>query len=153
MPATTPEDIARLRRLKIEDMADCVVPHNELHIESSGSMTPAGLMESPIIGAASPGENLGAGKMAWDHGFQVRHVVLDPAIASKRHARDEEEVIFVQNGRLTLSFDEGEVTLERGDVFTVPVGKARVFSNNGEQAAEAYIVRGGTHPAPPRIID
>lgn len=153
MAATTPEDVARLQRLTAEDMANCVVSHDELRREFANGLTPIGITECPIIGAASPEEGLGAGKMAWPHGFHVRHIAVEPGLTSKRHARDEEEVLLVQSGTLTVSFDEGVTDLVAGDVLTVPVGKARTYSNSGDELAEIYVVRGGDHPAPARIID
>jgi mannose-6-phosphate isomerase-like protein (cupin superfamily) len=83
----------------------------------------------------------------------MRFVILNPASNSKRHSRAEEEVIMVHSGQLTLHFDEGDVDLGPGDVFTVPIGKTRSFSNNSTDLAEAYIVRGGDQPAPARILD
>jgi mannose-6-phosphate isomerase-like protein (cupin superfamily) len=153
MAATTPEDVARARKLSAEDMADCVVLRDELHTQDASSMTMSGINECPIIGAASPGEGLAAGKMMWPHGFHVRHLAIDPGVESKRHSRIEEEVIFIHDGRLTIRFEEGDVELVTGDVLTVPIGKARAFCNATNELVEVYVVRGGDHPAPPQILD
>jgi len=153
MTATTQEDIAKLRRMTTDEMAECVVLRDELHLECAGTLTPTGFRECPIIGASSPSESLGAGKMAWSHGFQLRYVALDPGARSRRHVREEEEVILLQEGELTLHFDEGDIVIGPGDVFTVPVGKARSFSNDSSEMTEFYIVRGGDHPSPPRLLD
>jgi len=153
MTATTQDDISRLRKISIEEMADCVMLGDELHLDGAGYETPAGLKECPIIGARSPDEGLIAGKMAWSHGFQVRYLAVNPGERSRRHTRDEEEVILIHQGQLTLHFDEGDVEIGTGDVFTVPIGKARAFSNNSSELTEAYVVRGGDHPAPPRILE
>ena len=153
MTATTPEDVARLRKLSAEDMADCVVLRDQLHTQDASSMTPSGIRECPIIGAASPDEGLIAGKMMWPHGFHVRHLAMDPGVESKQHSRSEEEVIFVHDGRLSVRFEEGDVELVTGDVLTVPIGKPRVFCNTTNEMLEAYIVRGGDHPAPPQFLD
>jgi quercetin dioxygenase-like cupin family protein len=110
-------------------------------------------LETPIIGAASPDEGLAAGKMMWPHGFQLRHIALDPGVESKKHSRSEEEVILVQKGSLTVCFDEGDAELVAGDVLTVPIGKPRIFCNKSAELVEAYIVRGGDHPAPPLLLD
>lgn len=153
MAATTAEDVASLRKMTVEDMADCVVLHDELQMQSSAQSVPHGLRECSIIGAASPDEGLASGKMAWPHGFHVRYLAIDPHSESKVHARDEEEVILVHSGELTVSFSDGEVQLEAGDVFTIPVDLPRAFSNKGSAIAEAYIVRGGDNPQPPQLID
>jgi len=153
MSATTADDVASLRKMTAADMADCVVLRDELHLNGAEQVTPTGLSESPIIGAASPDENLSAGKMSWPHGFHLRHMRINPGTSSSRHRRSEEEVLLVQEGELTLRFDEGEVTLVAGDVFTVPINQARVISNNSSEPVNAYIVRGGDRPAPPHQID
>lgn len=153
MAATTAEDVARLRKMSAEDMAGCVMVRDELQAQESGCMTPSGITECPIIGAPSPEEGLTAGKMTWPHGFQVRHIAVDPGFASKQHARSEEEVVFVHKGSLTACFKEGDVDLVAGDVLTVPIGKQRAFCNRKTELAEAYIVRGGDHPSPPQLPD
>jgi len=153
MSATTQEDVAKLRRMTSDEIAECVVLRDDLHLDSAGVTTATGFREYPIIGASSAGEDLGAGKMAWPHGFHLRYVALDPGARCKRHARDEEEVILLQEGELTLHFDEGDVVIGPGDVFTVPVGKARSFSNGGTELTQAYIVRGGDHPLPARLLE
>lgn len=152
MAPTTASDVARLRRMTAEELADCVVRNNELRPASNAEMALAGLKEIPIIGAASPDEHLDAGKMSWRHGFHVRHIAVDPGATTKQHQRDEEEVILMQEGALTVHFPEGEVVLHAGDVFTIPVGLSRAFSNTGSGLCEAYVVRGGDHPRPPRIV-
>ncbi|MCH9696453.1 MAG: cupin domain-containing protein [Gammaproteobacteria bacterium] len=153
MAATTPEDAEQLRTLTADDIAKCVVLHNDLHAQESASLTPCGINEYPIIGAESPDEGLVAGKMNWPHGFHVRHMSVDPGFESKQHSRHEEEVIFVHDGTLTVCFEEGEVALVSGDVLTVPVGKPRSFCNRNDDIAEAYVVRGGDHPSPPTLLN
>ncbi len=151
MPPTTTEDVARLDRLTASDMAGCVLPHDELE-----RVIPRGLpeiSEFPIIGAASPEEGLGAGRMDWAHGFHVRHVTISPGAATRRHTRAEEEVILMHRGQLRISMDDGDIELGPGDVFTVPIESPRVFSNPGEELVEAYFVRGGDHPQAARIVD
>jgi len=152
MAATTAEDVANLRKMTAEDMADCVFLHDELQAHSAAQWVPHGLRECPIIGAASPEEGLDSGKMVWSHGFQVRYLAIDPNSESKVHARNEEEVILVHSGELTVRFGNGEVQLGAGDVFTIPVNTPRAFSNQGSAMTEAYIVRGGDHPEPPRLM-
>ena len=153
MTPTTEEDVARLDRLTAEEMADCVVTHDDLKLDGKAGSSLPGLEEYPIIGAPSPDEGLGAGKMSWPHGFHVRHITLDPGVTTKYHVREEEEVIFVHDGSLTVGVADGEVEMVPGDTLTVPIGMARAFANKGETAAEAYIVRGGDHPSPAEVID
>jgi len=153
MAATTADDVARLKRMTADEMAGCVVAHDELRADSDMELALAGIKECPIIGAASPDEHLNAGKMNWPHGFQVRHIAVDPGASTKEHFREEEEVILMHSGELMLHFADGDIGIGPGDVFTVPVGMPRSFSNTGNEIAEAYVVRGGDHPKPPRLVD
>ncbi len=150
MPPTTARDVARLDRLTADEMAGCVLPH-----ENIGRVRSAGLpeiSEFPIIGAASPAEGLGEGQMSWAHGFQLRHVAIDPGAATQWHTRAEEEVILMHRGQLRIGTDDGDLTIGPGDVFTVPNGSRRRFANPGDQTVEAYVVRGGDHPQAAKVV-
>ncbi|MDJ0699643.1 MAG: cupin domain-containing protein [Woeseiaceae bacterium] len=150
MAPTTEADVAALRKLKAEEMTDCVVSHPELREASAAGGIP-GLGEVPIIGEASSVENIGAGKMQWSHGFNLRFVAVEPGAASKQHARHEEEVIFVHKGELAVRLPGGDLTLVPGDTLTVPIDMPRVFANEGSDIVEAYFVRGGDHPRPATV--
>lgn len=150
MRPTTDDDVARLRRLSGDELADCVVTRAELEPVSGASLPE--LCEFPIIGGASSDEGLAAGKMNWAHGFQLRHIAVNLGIATQQHLRHEEEVLFVQSGQLVVALPDGEIKLGAGDVLTIPISMARSFSNPGAAVAEAYIVRGGDHPQPPTIL-
>jgi len=153
MPHTTQEDVARLRRLKAEEMTDCVATHDELVAGRDEAGSIPSLRETPVIGEASSSENIGAGKMHWSHGFNLRHVQVDPGARSKQHARHEEEVVFLHKGRLTVTLPGGDIELVPGDTLTVPIDMPRAYGNNGNDVAEAYIVRGGDHPQPATVTD
>lgn len=149
MPKTTDADVARLKRLKAAEMADCVVHHAEL--QPTEATTLPELREFPIIGAANEAEGISAGKMDWPHGFHLRHVCVDPGLETKPHRRHEEEVILMQSGVLSVEVGEGRVDLAAGDVLTIPIDSPRKFLNNGTEPAEAYFVRGGDQPRPATI--
>ena len=150
MRPTTEEDVTRLRRLTVDELAGCVVTRAELE-PLPGAKLPE-LREYPIIGGASSDEGLPAGKMNWPHGFQVRYMTVDPGVATQQHARHEEEVLFVQSGQLVVTLPDGEIKLGAGDVLTIPITIARRFSNTGAAVAEAFVVRGGDHPQPPPVF-
>ena len=149
MPQTTAEDVARLERMTADDMAGCVISRAEIDELAVSSLD--GVEERPIIGAASPAEGLPAGRMAWGHGFQVRHLRQSPGAMTAEHTRHEHEVIMMHSGQMTVSLPSGDIDLGPGDVLTIPVGMPRQFSNRGSAAAEAYVVRGGDHPAPAAV--
>lgn len=149
MTPTTDADVARLKRLTADDLADCVLTHDQLKpVPVSGLPD---IWESPIIGAASPEEGLQAGRMAWPHGFHLRHMTVEPGVSSKRHTRAEEEVILMHKGILSIDIAGGSVELGPGDVFTVPIAAARSFANRSDKLVEAYVVRGGDHPQAARL--
>jgi len=149
MAPTTAEDVARFDRLRAEDLANCVVRRGEL--AGLAATTLAGLVETPIIGAASMAEGLVAGRMSWPHGFHVRYLSMPNGAASAEYLRHEEEVILMHRGRLTVELPDGPAELGAGDVLTVPVDMPRRLVNTANELAEAYIVRGGDHPAAPVI--
>ena len=150
MPPTTEADVERLDRLTAAEMADCVVAEDELRAEVSSVLD--GMREFPIIGSASPGEGLDAGRMAWPHGFHVRSVQLDAGNETARHVRREHEVIMMHEGRLSVGLPDGTVDLVPGDVLTIPVDMPRHFANRGDTIATAYVVRGGDNPEPPTLV-
>ena len=150
MRPTTDEDVARLDQLTADEMAGCVVAHDRL--DAAESSTLPGLKEYPIIGSKSAAEGLAAGQMDWPHGFHLRHIRVEPEAATKLHVRQEEEVIMMHKGALTVSLPDGEAVIEPGDVLTVPIDMPRSYSNRGSETVEAYVVRGGDHPQAATLV-
>lgn len=151
MPPTTADDVARLDRLTVGEMAGCVLPHDKLKRTKSQALPE--ISEFPVIGAASPAEGLDAGQMNWPHGFHLRHVAIDPGAATREHIRVEEEVILMHKGLLSVSIGDDDVEIGPGDVFTVPVGSPHSFANRGDELAEAFVVRGGDHPQAAQLTE
>ncbi len=150
MPPTTAEQVAAHRVMRSEEMLQCVCPA-PVQCAASGSQLAngySGVVESPIIGAANPGEGIAAGKLDKPHGFHLRRFDFDVAAELPMHSRAEPEVIFVHRGSLAFDWAEGSVTLDEGDVLTVPVGLVHRYRNASSEAALAYVVRGGDQPAP-----
>ena len=147
MPPTTKADVAALDRLKADDMGGCVLRHDSLDALTCSTLQ--GIEERPVIGSASDAEGLAAGHMNWLHGFQVRHVQIQPGAGSPLHTRHEEEVIMMHAGQLTVGLPDGDVEMVPGDVLTVPIGMARSFSNSTHERVEAWVVRGGDLPQSP----
>ncbi len=146
MPPTSEEEVARHDRLTSADLAGCVVRREALRPTSVLGVPE--IKEFPIIGASSPDEGLAAGKMAWPHGFHVRLMSVDPGVKSVEHTRSEEEVIMMHEGCLTVEIAGGRIDLHPGDVFTVPIGAPRRFTNPGNSSIFAYVVRGSDRPLP-----
>lgn len=152
MAATTCEDVDRRRRLNAAEMAGCVMASSELPAKSGSVRSLPGALETPIIGGGSAAEKLVAGKMAWEHGFHLRHLELKPGKKIASHKRHEEEVIFLHSGGLTVTLPDGELQMVPGDVLTVPLELPRAFSNSGPEAAVAYVVRGSNRPGAAEFV-
>jgi mannose-6-phosphate isomerase-like protein (cupin superfamily) len=64
------------------------------------------------------------------------------------HVRLEEEVLIVQQGSLDIICDGHEITLSKGDLFSIPVSSTRSFQNSNTEPADVWVVRRGDKPAP-----
>ena len=169
MPPTTPAQIAALNRLDSAALESCVARYRAP--DSAGDSTPARqvagdsgnggdsalagrasggrIIETPIIGQASPPEGLAQAPLAWPHGFHLRRLAFDADAALPPHSRDEEEVWTVHEGTLQITWNAGAIELAAGDVLTVPIGLTRSIENPGASPAEAFVVRGGDAPTAP----
>ncbi len=148
MPATTNEQVKSLRRMTTDEIEECVVREAALDDAAVKIFGNIGLGESAIIGAKNRNEGMPAGKMSWLHGFHLRRWKFDPGYSTPWHARDEAEVIMMHQGRLKYVWEGGELEMRAGDVFTSPIGHARQYVSGTDEAAIAYVVRGGDSPGP-----
>ena len=76
----------------------------------------------------------------------MRALKLAPESLVPEHSRQEEEVIFVQQGVFNVTVDGEALELRQGDTFTTPVGSKRSFSNQGKSDCIVYITRRHDHP-------
>ncbi len=146
MPATTAEDVRRLRRMTADEIKECVVRDAELDEMSVNVFGDDGLSESAIVGAENTDEGMPAAKMSWPHGFHLRRWKINRGYSTPWHQRDEAEVIMMQRGCLRFVWDGGELEMQVGDVLTAPIGLARQYVCGDDEAAIAYVVRGGDAP-------
>jgi len=147
MPATTAEDVKRLRRMSGDEIKQCVVRETELDGTSVSVFGDDGLSESAIIGPENVDAGLPAGKMSWPHGFHLRRWKFRPDYSTPWHRRNEEEVIMMHHGRLKYVWEGGELEMRAGDVLTAPIGLPRQYVSAGNEGAIAYVVRGGNSPS------
>ncbi|HYC04992.1 MAG TPA: cupin domain-containing protein [Azospirillaceae bacterium] len=145
----TPEEMTRFRSVTNEEIAACVVRRPAVRPSPASPLAGPGVSEAPIIGPASPAEGLPAGPLSWLHGFHLRRLDLEPGASVRPHRRQEEEVLFVTEGRLRVTLEGGVVEMGPGDTFTVPKGARREFANPGAWRAEMFVTRGGDAPAAP----
>lgn len=152
-PISSEEAATSFHKLTLEDMLNCVARKEEIRSLSTGGLSQfPNVTESAVIGCENPSENIGQGKMAWEHGFQVRHLTIEAKAQIPAHSRQEEEVIIVQHGELSVEMDGQRISLTAGDIFTAPVNKPRSYQNNSTEPLKAFVVRRGNHPAPAQIL-
>ena len=152
MPATTPEDVRRFIRVDSAAAEKIVARAAQFEPAGGGLNRCAGIEECPIVGVASPAENIPAGPLAWAHGFQVRALRTRPEATTGRHVRTEEEVLLGHTSTLTVRTDEGELTVGPGDTLSIPAGITREFVNASREQSMTYVVRAGDYPAAPRWL-
>ncbi|PHX99199.1 MAG: cupin [Rhodospirillaceae bacterium] len=144
---TTREQADRMRRMTTAEIADCVARDCELSSVMVGGLNGPGVTEAAIIGPTSLAESLEAGKMKRLHGFHLRRLSFRPQAQTKLHSRTEEEVFFLQTGTLEISSPSEKIVMNPGDIFTIPIGLPRMFTNSSESETIAYVVRGSDAPA------
>jgi mannose-6-phosphate isomerase-like protein (cupin superfamily) len=146
--------IAALATPPADKLAGCVVKARDLTPNAASPLAREGVEELPIItpGATRDGFTPGPISGWWPHGFNLRALRLASGASVPRHAREEEEVIFVHRGVLQIDTPEGEVILGPGDTFTTPKGLPRGFRASSSNGVAAYVVRGGDNPAAPRFV-
>ena len=149
---TTEADVAALDRIGPGDMGRWHVREADLRGDPASPLAAEGVEECLVIGPASPGERLGAAPIPAPHGFHLRRVRMRPGAAIPAHARAEEEVLFVQSGAVRIGIEGNEVTLEKGDYFTLPIDTPRAWHQAGDEVADIQVVRGGDAPAAPRWV-
>lgn len=153
--STTAEEIAAHRVLDKSALDECVVRAPQQKASSGSLLSDGckGATESPLIGMASAAESIAEGPLAWAHGFHLRRLDMAPGSRLPMHSRQEQEVIFVHKGCLTLHWQEHTLSLYSGDVITVPVGLVRAYINAGDVELVAFLVRGGDTPAAPHWVN
>lgn len=150
MEPTSEAVVNSMRKVTLEQMQDCIYSAEEFRPQSSSALAQIdGVAEIPLIGPANPAENIPAGKMAWPHGFHLRCLKMNPTSVIGMHKRSQEEVIYIYQGSMDVTWPNGKLTLEKGDVLTIPIGLNRSFENSGEALLQAYIIHGGDAPAAP----
>jgi len=147
MPATTAEDVKRMRRMTVDEFEQCVCREADLDKTSVRIFGGDGLIESAIVGAQNADEDMPGGKMSWPHGFHLRRWKFNPGYSTPWHRRNEAEVIMMHAGRLKYVWEGGELEMQAGDVLTAPIGLARQYVCGDDEVAIAYVVRGGDSPS------
>jgi quercetin dioxygenase-like cupin family protein len=118
MPPTSPEEAIALRR-NID--AESIVFRDEATEEST---------VTAVIGETGP--------LDWDHGFSMERFDIAPGEEIAWDGEDGVDVLFVHQGRVTLSAADGDLTLGAGDTLSMPIGLPRSLAS--EEGAVAFLV-------------
>lgn len=133
MPATTPEQVAALRRADSAALEQCV--------SRSNAARPPGLF--PGVAGVSERLLVGAPPLDWPHGFTIVETTLEQGADVTDHVLDVSDVWFVQSGRIEVSIDGVSAVCGAGDTVTVPRGALRRLRNLEDEASVVVQVRGG----------
>jgi quercetin dioxygenase-like cupin family protein len=70
----------------------------------------------------------------------VGRVIIKPGMANPRHAHDTcEEVLYLLQGELTHSLEDGTIEMAAGDTLVVPPGVMHNAVNHGEADADMIV--------------
>jgi quercetin dioxygenase-like cupin family protein len=144
---TSAEQVAALRSMTADDLAACVVSQDGMTWRAARAAV-QGVEEAAIIGMGNRDIREPAAPLDWSHGFCAVRMRVASDGTTQWHRRDEEEVIIVHRGQLSVHTADGALELRQGDVLTVPPGMMRKFCGTGQAAADAFVVRRGDCPQP-----
>ena len=147
----SPAQLSELATPPLAEMAMGVCRSRDMRANPASPLARDGVEECGIVNLADTADGFPAGPIrgGWKHGFALRLLRVAGRARIPPHSRAEPEVIFVHRGELGVSWPEGELVMRPGDTMSVPVGVSRSFSNPGQDATVAYVVRGGDNPAAP----
>lgn len=152
---TSMSELHNFRRMSLNEMSACVVKSNQGDAANASVLSAhsSEVTERAIIGPVSDEEGVPAGKIGNPHGFHFRRLDVGPRGRIPPHSRAEEEVVFVQEGKITLFWANKFLELGKGDTITVPKGLVRSWWSTAESGATLFVVRGGDAPAAPKWVE
>lgn len=142
MTKTSAETIATLRTIDDAALEACVLRASNIEHAPKLEHFGSGVDERLLIGSS----NVYTAPLAWSHGFQLRHLALEAGASTPLYQQNQEEVLLVQSGKLTIDVSGHELCLGPGDVFTAPIDGKRCLKNDTEERCEIYVVHGGESP-------
>lgn len=150
----SPETLARLKTPAPEKMAECYVAADQMAANANSLLAGAGVEEAGIIGEKQTRDGFAPGPINgwWDHGFALRRLTMQTGASVPLHARAEQEVIFVQEGTLEVTWENGSLIMGAGDTLSVPIGLAHGFRNPASATMSAFVIRGSDDPAAPEFV-
>lgn len=133
MPATTPQQVAAMRRADSAELERCVLRAGE---SRPGGMFPSleGVKERLLVGAPP---------LDWTHGFSVIETTIEAGAELPDHAFSVPDVWFVQHGEVEVRMEGQTSACGAGDNITLASNTWRGLRNRGDRAAVVVQVRGG----------
>ena len=147
---TVQADLDDFLSMKGADLESWYLPQQQIKRCPSAPLSLEGVDECLVIGVANTNEGIPAAPIPHPHDFQVRRIRMETEACIPSHARREVEVIFVHAGSVEISMQSGGcVTLNKGDLVTLPIATYRSWRNTGDDANDIHVVRGGDFPDAP----
>ncbi len=150
----SPEEIARHRTPPLEKLQEVTLRYGDMQGNPDSPLAGPGVEECAVIGTAETGDGFKPGPISgwWPHGFVLRLLRMDTGAVVPTHIREEEEVLFVQEGTLAVDMSDGSVVMAAGDTFSTPKGMARSFRCLSSDGCAVFVLRGGDSPVAPRFV-
>lgn len=145
------EELKSFRSMTSSEMDKFIVRAGELSTKEKTNLSShsTGVEEIPVLGPENNVENIGPAKVDHPHGFQFRKLCFDKHGQIPRHARDEEEVVFIHDGAVIMSWEDDTIILRKGDTITVPKEVVRSWQTIDGASASLFVVRGSDAPQAP----
>jgi len=149
--ATGADAASELKTPPMDKMRECVAAAEDMIANSGSPLAGEGVEEAGVITPIATGDGFPVGPIAgwWPHGFNLRRLTMTTGAYVPLHARSEVEVLFVHEGTLEVSWDQGAIIMGAGDTLSVPVGLPHAFRNTASVDMKAFVVRGGDSPGMP----
>lgn len=150
-PTSNAMDHAELDAPPLEKLQSCCVRAAAMAANPHSPLAADGVAEAGVIATRRTRDGFMPGPIAgwWPHGFTLRRLTLASGAYVPLHARQEAEVLFVQQGTFEVSWNEGAILMGAGDTLSVPVDLPHALRNTASVPAEVFIVRGTEDPAMP----
>ena len=147
MPRTTAEQVSEHQVVDSKSLKKICIRSQNFEWSADTALSAfEGVEEVALLGPANEAESIPEGHLSWQHGFVMRALRMAHGSTVPAHSRQEEEVIFVHRGVLTVTVDDKTLNLEQGDTFTTPIGSKRTFSNQDTGDCIVYITRRHNQP-------
>ena len=152
IPETPPsiEEINQLTTPTIEKIQQCVCRYQHLQSNSNSLLSTENIEEAPIITEKPTGDFFSESpiKSWWEHGFNLRHLKIKSGATTRKHSRQEEEVIMQHSGTLQIILEKDEIVLGAGDHISISKNELRSFCASSSEDSCSFIVRGGIPAIP-----